>query len=107
MQNVKAIRRDIPDSEEKRTRVLVVDDVPTNRAVIKSLLSRPSYYVVEAGDGKEALRWIAEEPFLMLTVKDDIEDVVKALEYGANDYVTRPIDYSVLVARINTLISYK
>jgi diguanylate cyclase (GGDEF)-like protein/PAS domain S-box-containing protein len=139
MQNVKAIRDDLPESEGNRTRVLVVDDVPTNRAVIRSLLSRPSYYVVEASDGKEALHWIAGEPFdlvildvlmpglngidvlkdirkryteselpvLMLTVKDDIDDIVKALEYGANDYVTRPIDYSVLLARINTLISYK
>ncbi len=133
------IYSDTPVAHEAAVRILVVDDVPTNRAVIKSLLSRPTYQITEAGDGTEALRRVRQEafdlvildvlmpglngldvlksireryseselPVLMLTVKDDIEDVVKALELGANDYVTRPIDYSVLVARINTLISYK
>jgi len=122
-----------------RSCVLVVDDVPTNRSVLKSLLVKPDCVVFEAEDGEQALELIgnreldlvvldvvmpgmngidvlghirknfssSELPVLMLTVKDDIDEVVRALELGANDYVTRPIDYSVLVARINTLISYK
>jgi diguanylate cyclase (GGDEF)-like protein/PAS domain S-box-containing protein len=122
-----------------RSCVLVVDDVPTNRSVLKSLLVRPDCEVFEAEDGEQALEIVessqldlvvldivmpgmngidvlgcirkrfssSELPVLMLTVKDDIDEVVRALELGANDYVTRPIDYSVLVARINTLISYK
>jgi len=49
----------------------------------------------------------SELPVLMLTVKDDIDDVVKALEIGANDYVNRPFDYTILTTRINALVSYK
>jgi|GEM_PF-310564 len=122
-----------------RSRVLVVDDVPTNRSVLKSLLVKPDCKVFEAESGTRALEIInnndldlivldvvmpgmdgievltrirenfssSELPVLMLTVKDDIADIVRALEIGANDYVTRPIDYAVLVARINTLITYK
>jgi diguanylate cyclase (GGDEF)-like protein/PAS domain S-box-containing protein len=131
---------DIIDLEHQvRSRVLVVDDMPTNRSVLKSLLVKPDCVVFEAEGGARALditenekldlvildimmpgmngievltrirkRFSSTElPVLMLTVKDDIEDIVKTLELGANDYVTRPIDYSVLVARINTLIKYK
>ena len=126
-------------SDEKICNILVVDDVPTNRSVLKSLLQQPNYRVVEAASGEEALECITNQefhlvildvlmpglngidvlreirrdhsetelPVLMLTVKDDIDDVVKALELGANDYITRPIDYSVLVARIKTHISHK
>ena len=122
-----------------RSCVLVVDDVPTNRSVLKSLLVRPNCEVLEAENGEQALEIVKnkdldlvvldivmpgmngievlehirgkfsspELPVLMLTVKDDIDEVVSALELGANDYVTRPIDYSVLVARIKTLITYK
>jgi diguanylate cyclase (GGDEF)-like protein/PAS domain S-box-containing protein len=126
-------------SDDKICNILVVDDVPTNRSVLKSLLTHPNYRVTEAASGKEALNCVSaqefhlvildvlmpgmngidvlrairkdysetELPVLMLTVKDDIDDVVKALELGANDYITRPIDYSVLVARIKTHISHK
>lgn len=125
--------------QQVRSRVLVVDDVPTNRSVLKSLLVKPDCTVFEAENGVRALEIInnndldlivldvvmpgmdgievlarirekfssSKLPVLMLTVKDDIEDIVRALEIGANDYVTRPIDYAVLVARINTLITYK
>ncbi len=130
--------RSRPD-DQIRSRILVVDDVATNRSVLVSLLSRPECEVLEAADGERALEIIAhtsldlvvldilmpglsglevldrirwrfsnsELPILMLSVKDDIDDVVKALESGANDYVTRPFDYTVLTTRINALISYK
>jgi len=39
-------------------------------------------------------------PVIMATAKDQSRDVVEALENGANDYVTKPIDYPVLVARV-------
>ena len=42
---------------ERQIRVLVVDDVPTNRAVLKSLLVQPNCEVVEAGDGERALQF--------------------------------------------------
>jgi len=125
--------------QQIRSRILVVDDVSTNRSVLVSLLSRPDCEVLEASSGEQAIELIgqmaldlvildilmpglsglevlervrrdfssSELPILMLSVKDDIDDVVKALESGANDYVTRPFDYTILTTRINALVSYK
>lgn len=42
----------------------------------------------------------AELPILMATAKSGSDDMVKALELGANDYVTKPIDFPVVLARI-------
>lgn len=46
-------------------------------------------------------------PVIMATAKDQSEDVVQALELGANDYVTKPIDFSVLCARIRTQLALR
>lgn len=40
---------------------------------------------------------------LMLTAADTTEDVVQGLELGADDYVTKPFDYAVLLARVNAV----
>ncbi len=48
-----------------------------------------------------------ELPVIMVTAKDQSEDVVKALDLGANDYVTKPIDFPVALARIGTQLSHK
>jgi CheY-like chemotaxis protein len=39
-------------------------------------------------------------PVIMCTAKDQSEDVVEALDYGANDYVTKPLDFPVILARV-------
>jgi CheY-like chemotaxis protein len=44
----------------------------------------------------------AQLPVIMATAKDESEDIVQAFELGANDYVTKPIDLPVLLARIQT-----
>jgi CheY-like chemotaxis protein len=41
-------------------------------------------------------------PVIMVTAKTDSQDVVEALSLGANDYVTKPVDYPVALARIRT-----
>ncbi|MCM2256707.1 MAG: response regulator [Vicinamibacteria bacterium] len=43
-----------------------------------------------------------ELPVIMVTAKTQSEDVVEALELGANDYVTKPIDFPIVLARIMT-----
>jgi DNA-binding response OmpR family regulator len=48
-----------------------------------------------------ATRSTAALPVVMVTAKTDSEDVVEALSLGANDYVTKPVDYPVALARIN------
>ncbi len=46
-------------------------------------------------------------PVIMVTAKSESEDVVGALELGANDYVTKPIDYAVALARIHAQVARK
>lgn len=48
-----------------------------------------------------------ELPVVMVTARSQGEDIVKALELGANDYITKPIDFAVALARINNQLSRK
>ena len=41
---------------------------------------------------------------LILTAKDDVDDVVKGLDAGADDYLVKPFDFKELLARVRTLI---
>ena len=58
--------------------------------------------------GLEVLRTVRERwtgaqlPVLMVTAKDGSEDIVTALDLGANDYITKPIDFAVALARLRT-----
>jgi diguanylate cyclase (GGDEF)-like protein len=62
-------------------------------------------------DGIETLRRlresrsISELPVIMVTAKDGSQDVVEALDAGANDYVTKPVDFAVAQARIRTQLT--
>src|SRR4029077_13931963 len=44
---------------------------------------------------------------IMVTAKNQSEDIVKALDLGANDYLTKPVDFPVALARIATQLSLK
>jgi len=63
--------------------------------------------------GLDALKTLRETyspielPVIMVTAKNQSEDIVKALDMGANDYLTKPIDFPVAVARIGTQLSHK
>jgi diguanylate cyclase (GGDEF)-like protein/PAS domain S-box-containing protein len=63
--------------------------------------------------GLDALRALREAyspielPIIMVTAKNQSDDIVKALEMGANDYLTKPIDFPVALARIGTQLSHK
>jgi diguanylate cyclase (GGDEF)-like protein len=129
----------LPKVDTSPTCILIVDDRPTGRAVLKSVLGPPEYQTTEARGGHEALDLISkyhfdlvildvvmpdlngldvlevirqnhsesELPVIMATMKDSIDDVVKGLELGANDYVTKPIEFPVLLARIKAQVSRK
>ena len=117
-------------------RLLIVDDVADNRAILTRRFQRRGFEIVEADCGAEALRLIGEQtfdcvlldvmmpgmdgtealrrirekfaasllPVIMVTAKSQSEDVVEALKLGANDYVTKPVDFSVALARVNSQI---
>lgn len=48
---------------------------------------------------------VSELPVIMVTAKDRSEDVVDALDLGANDYVTKPLDFPIVLARIRTQVT--
>ena len=50
---------------------------------------------------------VADLPVIMATAKDQSEDVVTALRLGANDYVTKPLDFPVVLARTQTQLSLR
>jgi diguanylate cyclase (GGDEF)-like protein len=64
-------------------------------------------------DGIETLRRIRKQksasalPVIMVTAKTGTHHIVDALELGANDYVTKPVDFAVAFARVNTQIGRK
>jgi diguanylate cyclase (GGDEF)-like protein/PAS domain S-box-containing protein len=49
----------------------------------------------------------ADLPVIMVTANNHSEDIVEALECGANDYLTKPLDFPVVLARIRTQVSRK
>lgn len=63
--------------------------------------------------GLDALKTLRESyspvqlPVIMVTAKNQSEDIVKALNLGANDYLTKPVDLPVALARIGTQLSHK
>ena len=113
--------------------ILVVDDEPDIRRVVRAYLERDGFTVITAGDGAEALRLARQRrpnavvldlmlpdvhgwdvcrqlraesqvPVLMLTARDDITDKVVGLQLGADDYVTKPFDIREVVARVHALL---
>jgi DNA-binding response OmpR family regulator len=115
------------------TRVLVVDDDAHTRGLVRTLLEREGHAVVEAPDGRTALRVVHEErpdlvlldvampdldgfavlerirdlsevPVLMLTAHARELDTVRGLRAGADDYVSKPFGRQELLARLQVLL---
>ena len=114
-------------------RVLVVDDEPQIRRVLRSTLAARGYEVQDAPTGEDALTAMRQNRFdlvlldvnmpgmggleacreiragsavaiIMLTVSDSEEDKVGALDAGADDYVTKPFGMPELLARIRAAL---
>jgi len=109
--------------------ILIVDDEPQIRRVLRSTLTFRGYELVEAASGEEAvelarktkpdlilldvnlpgisgietcreLRRFTAAPIIMLTVRNGERDKVAALDAGADDYVTKPFGIEELLARV-------
>jgi two-component system KDP operon response regulator KdpE len=114
-------------------KILVVDDDPQIRRVMKATLVGHSYEVVEARTGEEALESLPKEspnlilldmnmpgmggletcrairagsdtPVIILSVRNTEKDKVAALDAGADDYVTKPFGIEELLARIRAAL---
>jgi two-component system chemotaxis response regulator CheY len=90
-------------------RALVVDDSRTVRIIIGRILREIGMEVLEAGNGLDFVRAIRSQRaydavrILMVTSESESEQVTKALSAGANEYVMKPFNKDVLVAKLNLL----
>jgi two-component system OmpR family response regulator len=114
-------------------KILIVDDDPRLRDLVRLALERAGFQVITAADGQSALTHAARElpdmmvldiglpevdglevcrrirqrsdvPVLFLTARDDEIDRVLGLELGADDYVTKPFSPRELVARVRAIL---
>jgi two-component system KDP operon response regulator KdpE len=113
--------------------ILVVDDEPQIRRVLRATLSSSGYDIVEAKNGQEAIEKVIRErpdlilldvnmpdmsgleacskirlsfegPIIMVTVRNSEHDKVVALDSGADDYVVKPFAIGELLARIRAAL---
>jgi two-component system, OmpR family, response regulator len=114
-------------------RILIVDDDPHIREVLRVALSKAGMAVTEAGDGRAGLvrftedrpdlivldvgmpefdglevcrriRRTSQVPILFLSARDEEIDRILGLEIGGDDYVTKPFSPRELVARVNVIL---
>jgi two-component system KDP operon response regulator KdpE len=118
----------------QQARVLVVDDEPPLRHALRASLTATAFAVEEARTGDEAVLSVKQRPFdlvlldinmpglsgfeacrrirdlaprtgiVMVTVRDAEDDKVRALESGADDYITKPFRLRELVARLRSVL---
>jgi sigma-B regulation protein RsbU (phosphoserine phosphatase) len=95
-----------------------VEVAPEGQAALRMLQDSPFDLVLldvmmPGINGLDVLRTLRETkaptelPVIMATAKDESHDIVEALELGANDYVTKPLDFPVVLARVKTQLSLK
>ena len=119
--------------ERREWSILVLDDEPQIRKLLKVALSTHGYVFAEAVTGREALEKAAEmkpdvlivdlglpdmdgkevvrqfrewsnAPVLILTARDQEQEKIEALDLGADDYVTKPFGTGELLARIRVCL---
>lgn len=89
-----------------------VDLAPDGRCAIEKTVSQAYDLIIldvmlPVMDGFEVCRHLRKQgvqtPILMLTAKDDVDEKVRGLELGADDYLTKPLEFKELLARIQVL----
>jgi len=114
-------------------KILVVDDDPTQRELLKGFLDKQGYQTLAAQDGPEALKLFEREPVhlvlldhrmpglrgdavlekmkainpaarvIMITAFGDVDMAVTALKLGASEFLEKPVDLSVLLKKIQQM----
>jgi CheY-like chemotaxis protein len=127
------------DATGQPGRLLVVDDDPSNRDLLRRRLERLGCSVALAEHGRQALEMLGASPFdlvlldlvmpemdgyetlgrlkaeptlqhvpvIVLSAVDELDSAVRCIELGAEDYLPKPINPSLLRARVNTCLEKK
>jgi DNA-binding response OmpR family regulator len=119
----------MPESIPVTDKILIIDDDPLLSELLSYNLETKGYTVLRAKDGKEGLRqfeqgqpdlvlldltmpmlsgWevckrireVSDIPIIMLTAQGSEDDIVRGLDLGADDYLTKPFQVRILLARI-------
>ena len=115
-------------------KILVVDDEPRMRKLVKDFLSAKGYEILEAGDGEEAVerfmsdreidllildvmmpkmdgwevvkavRQYSRVPIIMLTARGEERDELLGFRLGVDEYISKPFSPKILVARVEALL---
>ena len=117
----------------RAAKVLIVDDEPHIRTLLRATLNRAGYSVIEASNGREALNAksidkpdlilldlglpdrdglelvtaLRQEPrsaLIVVSARDETEQKVAALDLGADDYVTKPFDTEELLDAVGVIV---
>ena len=117
-------------------RILIVDDEPAIRRLLRTSLKSHDYEVLEAESGADAIKGVRTErpdavvldlglpdmdgadvirairglsavPIVVVTVRAGERDKVEALDLGADDYVTKPFGMNELLARLRTALRHR
>ena len=120
--------------EKNKNHILIVDDDDRIRNLLKDYLSENSYIVSSAGNAEEAkekleylkfdiiildvmmpgqngydltkeIKKRMKVPIILLTAKGEVENRIKGLELGADDYIGKPFEPKELLLRINNIIN--
>ena len=120
--------------EKNKNHILIVDDDDRIRNLLKDYLSENSYIVSSAGNAEEAkekleylkfdiiildvmmpgqngydltkeIKKQMKVPIILLTAKGEVENRIKGLELGADDYIGKPFEPKELLLRINNIIN--
>ncbi|MCW8830576.1 MAG: diguanylate cyclase, partial [Gammaproteobacteria bacterium] len=134
MNNVVSLFEETQKEEEKPI-VVLADDDPSIRLMVRHVLESEDYEIIEAEDGLDAIKAVekqhpalvlldavmpgldgfatcqqlkergyADIPVIMLTGLDDDESVERAYDFGAIDYITKPIKWAVLKHRVRSIV---
>ena len=117
-----------------KLKILVVDDESRMRKLVRDFLVKQNFYVLEAGDGEEAvdiffrekdialiildvmmpkmdgwqvcreIRAYSKVPIIMLTAKSDERDELQGFDLGVDEYITKPFSPKILVARVEAIL---
>lgn len=115
-------------------KILIADDEERFRKIVTMFLKKEGYEIVEASDGNEALNILTNQPdinlaildimmpyinglelckiikeqlsipVLILTAKNEDDDQISSFNCGADDYISKPVNFTILILRVKALL---